>query len=96
MLMEIRPHVHRLDASHNTLGTDGTVELFKSLDDKRRRYSADPSTPMWGMREINLASNSIGDDGLVAAAIYVSKDLSTRKLLMPMNLVTVGGGIRAS
>jgi hypothetical protein len=41
------------------------------------------------MTEINLASNTIGDDGFAGAMYYVSKDQAMRSLYMQANEVTV-------
>lgn len=43
----------------------------------------------WGMSEINLARNSVGNDGLLAATSYVSRDEAMRELLLPENNITV-------
>ncbi len=41
------------------------------------------------MTEINLASNTIGDDGFAGAMYYVSKDQAMRSLYLQANEVTV-------
>lgn len=165
MLMRISADVHRIDAGHNALGTDGAVAFFDGLSHARRRFSSvgrrEPSvtivTPgrvkkdsqrgmidtesaahpaqedeeeqfrgrsraparrsnassaatsatnsaatsrvprkhearpaeLWGMSEINLARNNVGNDGLLAATYYVSKDQAMRELLLQDNRITV-------
>lgn len=89
ILLQITAHIHRLDASHNNIGTKGAVALFDGLASARRRFSSLPDADMWGMSQINLASNDIGDDGFAGAIYYVSKDQAMRSLLMQANRVTV-------
>lgn len=117
MLLQISSDIHRLDAGHNTLGTDGAIALFDGLAAARRRFSAlsrsrsnsgegeilnvsplsvtsrlpeeDGTTELWGMTEINLARNGVGDEGMLAASYYVSKDQCMRELLLQDNMISV-------
>lgn len=89
ILLQITANIHRLDASHNSIGTAGAVSLFDGLASARRRFSSNPGAELWGMTEINLARNEIGDDGFTGAMYYVSKDQAMRSLLMQANRITV-------
>lgn len=88
MLLSISRQIRRLDATHNDLGTMGCIALFEGLMAVRARFSAQ-SDDFWGMREINLAANAIGDEGLVAAMFYCAKDMCMKELLLQRNRVTV-------
>ncbi|BEI80536.1 hypothetical protein CcaverHIS002_0110650 [Cutaneotrichosporon cavernicola] len=89
ILLQITAQIHRLDASHNTIGTRGAVSLFDGLASARRRFSSLPGAELWGMTEINVARNEIGDDGFASAMYYVSKDQAMRSLFMQANEVTL-------
>ncbi|GMK57616.1 hypothetical protein CspeluHIS016_0404500 [Cutaneotrichosporon spelunceum] len=89
ILLQITANIHRLDASHNSIGTAGAVSLFDGLASARRRFSSNPGAELWGMTEINLARNEIGDDGFTGAMYYVSKDQAMRSLLMQANRITL-------
>ncbi|EJT48737.1 hypothetical protein A1Q1_02282 [Trichosporon asahii var. asahii CBS 2479] len=66
----------------------GCIALFEGLMAVRARFSAQ-SDEFWGMREINLAANAIGDEGLVAAMFYCAKDMCMKELLLQRNQVTL-------
>lgn len=88
MLLSVSRQIRRLDATHNDLGSMGCIALFEGLMAVRARFSAQ-SDEFWGMREINLAANAIGDEGLVAAMFYCAKDMCMKELLLQRNQVTV-------
>lgn len=95
ILLQITAQIHRLDASHNSIGTKGAVSLFDGLASARRRFSSLPGAELWGMSEINLARNAIEDDGFAGAMYYVSKDQAMRSLYMQANLITVSRILRS-
>lgn len=88
MLIQVTAQIHRLDATHNDLGTVGAIALFEGLKAVRSRLSANLDG-YWGMSEINLAANNIGNEGMVAAAFYCARDLCMRELFLQNNSITV-------
>lgn len=93
--MEISPQMHRLDAGHNALGNDGAVALFRGLATQRMRFSAGKGAQAWGMREVRMGQNNVGDEGLANAVWYASEDQELKSLWMPANSITVSGARRS-
>ncbi|TXT10721.1 hypothetical protein VHUM_02226 [Vanrija humicola] len=94
--MDIRPQIHRLDAGHNALGNDGAVALFGGLTTQRMRYRrAEKGEPAWGMREVHMPQNNVGDEGLANAVQYASEDEELKSLGMQANGITVSCGLSA-
>ncbi|ORY28163.1 hypothetical protein BCR39DRAFT_535829 [Naematelia encephala] len=88
ILIHITRQVNRLDISHNLLGNEGIKTLFAGLTTLRARYSVPtgglvPPTPreeMWGLRDVNLAFNGIGDQALDVVLGYAKKDGAMRSI----------------
>ncbi|KNZ80094.1 hypothetical protein J132_07382 [Termitomyces sp. J132] len=76
-LIENRRLVSTLVLSHNELGDDGCVILFKFLSStKGRRYP---------ISEIQIGSNQLGNTGLLAIANYLENNIHLRRLHLPNN-----------
>ncbi|KAL1408987.1 hypothetical protein Q8F55_005806 [Vanrija albida] len=90
ILMEISSRKHRLDAGHNALGNDGAVALFQGLATQRMRFIAGQGAQSWGMHEVRMGQNNVGDEGLANAVWYASEDQELKSLWMPANSITFG------
>ncbi|KAK4686808.1 hypothetical protein P7C73_g3309, partial [Tremellales sp. Uapishka_1] len=77
--------IRRVDVSHNLLGSEGTISLFRGLSQMRQRRNQTHVNEVWGLTEINLGCNSLGDEALDTILGYAKKDVCLRKLLVPVN-----------
>lgn len=87
-LIQVTRPIHRLDLSHNLLGDGGVGTLVQGLTSCRGRYSS-PEMGIWGLEEINLIHNEIGDAGLDAVLGYAKKDVWLRRAYLQDNRITV-------
>lgn len=88
ILVQITRQIKRIDISHNLLGNDGIVTLLKGLSSLRGRFTS-PELGIWGLGEMNLASNGLGDAALDAVLGYVKKDVMVRRVYMQANDIEV-------
>lgn len=87
-LIQVTRPIHRLDLSHNLLGDGGVGTLVQGLTSCRGRYSS-PEMGIWGLEEINLIHNQVGDAGLDAVLGYAKKDVWLRRAYLQDNRITV-------
>jgi len=88
IMNHLQANTVKLDISHNLLGTGGAMTLVKGLAHVRQRYSSDTSR-IWTLKEVNMAFNSLGDEGLESVLGWAKKDLGLRKLLLQGNDIKV-------
>jgi len=69
------------------LGNDGLAVLLQGLTTLRARYST--AEQLWGIRELNLASNRLDDEGLEAVLGYAKKDVCCERVMVQGNDITV-------
>ncbi|WVO21919.1 uncharacterized protein IAS62_003239 [Cryptococcus decagattii] len=75
ILPQITHQIHRLNVSHNPLGSSGVLVLFKGLSALRSKHSG-PELGMgiWGLHEVNLAATGVDDEALDGILSYAKKD----------------------
>ncbi|WVF73126.1 hypothetical protein IAT40_007945 [Kwoniella sp. CBS 6097] len=97
ILPQITRHIHRLDISHNLLGSAGTLTLFKGLSTLRARYSSDGVSGggLWGLKEVNLAANGLDDAAFDGVLAYAKKDVWLRRVLMQGNSITLQNNLES-
>ncbi|OCF32157.1 hypothetical protein I317_07118 [Kwoniella heveanensis CBS 569] len=97
ILPQITRHIHRLDISHNLLGSAGTLTLFKGLTTLRARYSSDfgQRGTLWGLKEVNLAANGLDDSAFDGVLAYAKKDVLLRRVLMQGNSITLRNNLES-
>lgn len=61
--------------------------LLQGLTTLRARYSTAES--LWGIRELNLASNRLDDVGLEAVLGYAKKDVCCERVMVQGNEISV-------
>ena len=88
ILINVTKQTRRVDISHNLLGPDGLSVFLRGLTTLRSRYST-PDT-IWGLRELNLATNGLDDDALEAVLAYAKKDVCLERLMVQGNEIKVG------
>ncbi|KAL1409014.1 hypothetical protein Q8F55_005838 [Vanrija albida] len=93
ILQQVTLEKEHLKAPLNALGNAGTVALVRGLEAKRLLFSNDVPTKQWGLVEINVADNDIGDEGLLNAIKYASDDHKMRMMYVQSNKITLGGGV---
>ncbi|WVQ67193.1 uncharacterized protein L199_005388 [Kwoniella botswanensis] len=90
ILPQITRHIHRLDISHNLLGSSGTLTLFKGLSTLRLRHSSpELGLGMWGLKEVNLGNNSLDDIAFDGVLAYAKKDVWLKRVLVHGNEITL-------
>ncbi|WWC91520.1 uncharacterized protein L201_006466 [Kwoniella dendrophila CBS 6074] len=86
ILPQITRQIHRLDISHNLLGSAGTLTLFKGLSTLRLRHSSpELGLGIWGLKEINLGMNGLDDIALDCVLGYAKKDVYLKRVLVQGN-----------
>jgi hypothetical protein len=101
ILLQLSPHIRRLDASHNLLGRDGVRTLINGIwglrlrnDQSRLRYDETLSDEGevgkgWGLTEIALKGNHMDDEGLEQVLYYAKLWKGMRKLWVSGNDIEV-------
>ncbi|WWD03443.1 hypothetical protein V865_001495 [Kwoniella europaea PYCC6329] len=90
ILPQITRHIHRLDISHNLLGSSGTLTLFKGLSTLRLRHSSpELGLGMWGLKEVNLGNNNLDDIAFDGVLAYAKKDVWLKRVLVHGNEITL-------
>ncbi|KAK6909616.1 hypothetical protein I204_04530 [Kwoniella mangroviensis CBS 8886] len=90
ILPQITRHIHRLDISHNLLGSSGTLTLFKGLSTLCLRHSsAELGLGMWGLKEVNLGNNNLDDIAFDGVLAYAKKDVWLKRVLVHGNDITL-------
>ncbi|ORX40767.1 hypothetical protein BD324DRAFT_612053 [Kockovaella imperatae] len=84
ILLQINRQIRRLDVSHNLLGNEGISVLIQGLNSCRHRFSS-TDYGLWGLRDINLGSNSISDESFSALMSYAKKDVFMRRVTVQGN-----------
>ncbi|WWC64393.1 uncharacterized protein I303_107003 [Kwoniella dejecticola CBS 10117] len=93
ILPQITRQIHRLDISHNLLGSSGTLTLFKGLSTLRLRHSSpELGLGLWGLKEVNLGMNGIDDIALDGLLAYAKKDVLLSRVLVQGNEITLEDG----
>ncbi|EIW71098.1 hypothetical protein TREMEDRAFT_28352 [Tremella mesenterica DSM 1558] len=85
ILPQLSRQIRRLDISHNLLGSTGIKTLFLGLQHLRMRYSTPDD--LWGLKQINLGTNGITDEGLECVLGYAKKDVCMREVLLQANQI---------
>ncbi|WWC71833.1 uncharacterized protein I206_105792 [Kwoniella pini CBS 10737] len=86
ILPQITRHIHRIDISHNLLGSAGTLTLFKGLSTLRLRHSSpELGLGLWGLTEVNLGMNGLDDIALDGVLAYAKKDVLLKRILVQGN-----------
>ena len=87
ILLQITSQIRRLDLSHNLLGSEGTLQLIRGLLFCRARFSSPDlmTDSLWGLIEINLANNGVGDEAMAELMVYAKKDVFLEKVFLQGN-----------
>lgn len=88
ILSTVSRQIRRLDVSQNLLGPEGVAVLTNGLSTLR---SSSSTHELWGLKEINLGSNALDDDGMIKVLNYAKKDVFLSKVLLQGNEITVSG-----
>lgn len=87
ILIHVNRQIRRIDVSHNLLGSDGLTVLLQGLRTLRLRYSDDRD--LWGIRELNLASNQLDDAAFEALLNYAKQDVCCERVMVQGNRIQV-------
>ncbi|WRT70410.1 uncharacterized protein IL334_007408 [Kwoniella shivajii] len=96
ILPQITRQIHRIDISHNLLGSAGTFTLFKGLSTVRLRHSSpELGLGLWGLREVNLGMNGLDDSSFDCVLAYAKKDVCLNRVLVQGNEITLKNNVES-